>query len=143
MGTDTAIRERRNSSPCPPDVLARFRQMLEDQRADLLRSCQGLSHVALRKSGDQGGDDSRVTEDPADLASEASAQDLSLNMLGRAQSELEEVARALKRIDDRSYGLCDECRQPIPAARLEAIPTAATCVACKTKSETRSTDTDE
>ena len=140
MGTDTTVRDRRTCSPCPPDVLARFQQLLETQRAELLQSCQGLSHVALRKSGDLGGDDSMVTEDPADLASEASAQDLSLNMLGRAQLELEEVARALKRIEDRSYGLCDECREPIPAARLEAIPTASTCVACKTLSETRSTD---
>ena len=138
MGTDTAIRDRRNCSPCPPDVLAAFKELLENRRADLLRSCQGLSHVALRKSGDLGGDDSMVNEDPADLASGASAQDLSINMLGRAQLELEEVARALERIDDRSYGLCEECRQPIPAARLEAIPTASTCVACKTTSETRS-----
>jgi len=114
--------------------------MLEDQRADLLRSCRGLSHVALRKSGDEGGDDSMVTEDPADLASEACEQDLSLNMLGRAQLELEEVARALERIDARSYGLCQECRQPIPVARLEAIPTAGTCVVCKAASETRPTD---
>jgi RNA polymerase-binding protein DksA len=114
--------------------------MLEDQRADLLQSCRDLSHVALRQSGDEGGDDSMVTEDAADLASEACEQDLSLNMLGRAQSELEEVARALKRIDDRSYGLCRECGQPIPVARLEAIPTAATCVVCKTASETGSTD---
>ena len=140
MDADTAVRDRRNCSPCPPDVLARFRQMLEDQRADLLQSCRGLSHVALRKSGDEGGDDSTVTEDTADQASDASAQDLSLNMLGRAQLELEEVARALERIDARSYGLCHECRQPIPVARLEAIPTAGTCVVCKAASETRPTD---
>ena len=84
MDADTTVRDHRNCSPYPPEVLAQFRQVLDSQQADLLRSCQGLSHVALRKSGDQGGDDSMVTEDTADLASEASAQDLSLNMLGRA-----------------------------------------------------------
>lgn len=140
MDADTAVRDHQNCSPYPPEVLARFRQLLDSQQADLLRSCQGLSHVALRKSGDQGGDDSLVTEDSADLASEACEQDLSLHMLGRAQVELEDIARALQRIDHRSYGLCAECRQPIPVARLEAIPTADTCVVCKSKSESRSTD---
>ena len=88
MGTETTVRDRRNCSPCPPEVLARFRQMLENQRADLLHSCQGLSHVALRKSGDQGGDDSMVTEDTADLASEID--------LEKAQDARREAERALE-----------------------------------------------
>lgn len=135
MESDTAVLRRRNCSPLSPLELARFRTLLSEQQAGILQSCQGLSHVVQRKSGDQGGDDSAVTDDAADMASGLSEQDLSLNFLGRAEAELLEIERALDRIDRRSYGICDECNRPIPVARLEAIPTASTCVECKSKGE--------
>lgn len=135
MNADTTSHNRRNCSPYPPEELARFKGLLTEQQNEILRSCQGLSHVAMRKSDDAGGDDSVVTDDTADMASDTWEQDLSLNMLGRAQVELTEITRALERIERRSYGLCFDCSQPIPVARLEAIPTASTCVPCKAKSE--------
>lgn len=135
MNADTTAHNRRNCSPYPPDELARFKILLTSQQTELLRSCQGLSHVAMRKSDDAGGDDSVVTDDTADMAADTCEQDLSLHMLGRAQVELADIAQALERIERRSYGLCLECSQPIPIARLEALPTAGTCVPCKSKSE--------
>ena len=44
------------------------------------------------------------------------------------QALLTEVQRALKRIEDGTYGTCEVCGQPIPEKRLEAIPWAARCV---------------
>lgn len=51
-----------------------------------------------------------------------------LDELGRA--EVHEIRAALRRIEDGSFGFCVECRQPIDDKRLEAAPTAATCIAC-------------
>jgi len=135
MESNTAIRNRQNCSPYPPAELARFERILREQQSGILQCCQGLSHVAMRKSGDQGGDDSVVTDDTADMASDLCEQDLSLNFLGRAEQELKEIALALERIERRSYGVCDGCGQAIPVARLEAIPTASTCVPCKAVAE--------
>jgi len=135
MEPDTTVRNRRNCSPLPPAELARFRALLDKQRAEILRSCEGLSHAAMRRPGEAAEDDATVSDDVADMASDICEQDLSLNFLGRAQSELAEIDRALERIDWRSYGLCDGCGQAIPVARLEAIPMALTCVGCKSKSE--------
>src|SRR5437868_14423659 len=118
MNADTAAQNRRNCSPYPPEDLARFKELLTTQQNELLRSCQGLSHVAMRKSDDAGGDDSVVTDDTADMAADTCEQDFSLHMLGRAQVELEGIAQALDRIERRSYGLCLDCSQPIPLARL-------------------------
>ena len=42
-----------------------------------------------------------------------------------------EIDRALAKIDAGTYGLCEQCGQPIVRARLEALPYAALCVACK------------
>ena len=135
---DTTVRRRRNCSPYSPEELARFEAILKEQQAGLLQCCQGLSHVVLRMSGDEGGDDSTVTDDAADMASDTCQQDLSLHFLSRAEMELQEINQALERIAHRSYGLCDLCDQPIPIARLEAIPTASCCVPCKAKSEAES-----
>jgi len=132
MDADTTVRDRRNCSPFTPDELARFNTLLLQQQTDVLENCRGLSHAALRTPGEVSGD---VSDDTADLASEACDQDLSISFLGRAQQELQEITDALARIDHRSYGLCDDCSQAIPLARLEAIPTARVCVACKSKSE--------
>ncbi|HLY10579.1 MAG TPA: TraR/DksA C4-type zinc finger protein [Planctomycetota bacterium] len=135
MDANTTVRRRRNCSPYPPEDLARFEALLKEQQSGLLQCCQGLTHVVLRKCGDEAGDDSTTSDDTADMASDLCQQDLSLNFLSRAESELQEITQALDRIERRSYGLCDHCDQPIPMARLEAIPTASSCVTCKAKSE--------
>jgi DnaK suppressor protein len=44
--------------------------------------------------------------------------------------QLADVEAALIRVADGTYGVCDVCLRPIAAERLEAIPWAATCVAC-------------
>ncbi|HUO46411.1 MAG TPA: TraR/DksA C4-type zinc finger protein [Acidimicrobiia bacterium] len=43
---------------------------------------------------------------------------------------LRKVERALARIDDGVYGLCESCGQPIPVTRLEVLPYATECVTC-------------
>lgn len=44
--------------------------------------------------------------------------------------QLSAVDAAIERLDTGEYGVCTVCARPIPAERLEAIPWAATCVAC-------------
>jgi len=48
---------------------------------------------------------------------------------------LAQVEHALHKFDDGSYGLCDNCKQPIEPARLEALSYAALCLNCKTLQE--------
>ena len=51
----------------------------------------------------------------------------------RDSKELADVEEALKKIEDGSYGLCDVCQKRILLARLEACPTAESCVSCYAK----------
>jgi RNA polymerase-binding transcription factor DksA len=44
--------------------------------------------------------------------------------------ELERTDRALAKLDEGTYGICDNCGQPIPERRLEAMPDSVLCVAC-------------
>ena len=50
---------------------------------------------------------------------------------GQASLAVEEIDDALKRIDDKTFGYCERCFQPIPKPRLRALPYARLCVACK------------
>ena len=54
-----------------------------------------------------------------------------LNMEHTLETELRDVNQALERIENGIYGICHVCKQEIPKARLEARPTASTCVKCK------------
>jgi RNA polymerase-binding transcription factor DksA len=46
------------------------------------------------------------------------------------RERIAEVDAALARIDAGTYGTCTRCHRPVPAERLQALPTASTCVAC-------------
>lgn len=50
---------------------------------------------------------------------------------------LEDVRRALARIDSGTYGVCTRCGAEIPPKRLEAMPTASLCISCKEAEESR------
>ncbi len=53
------------------------------------------------------------------------------------QELLADIERAQAKLADGTYGLCDECGQPIGDARLEALPWAAECVRCRSAHEQR------
>lgn len=59
-----------------------------------------------------------------------------LNRVGAANAiaaTLADVDRAISKLDEGTYGICDSCGEPIPAERLEAIPSAVLCVRCASK----------
>lgn len=59
-----------------------------------------------------------------------------LNRVGVANAiatTLADVDRAIAKLDEGTYGICDSCGEPIPAERLEAVPSAVLCVRCASK----------
>ena len=75
--------------------------------------------------------------DPNDRASVESDRSFELRLRGREQKLMEKIDEALSRIEDGTYGLCDECGKDITVKRLEARPVAKFCIDCKTKQEQR------
>jgi RNA polymerase-binding transcription factor DksA len=63
--------------------------------------------------------------------------DLLLKLQGEARAELDEIDAAQERLVAGRYGVCEECREPIPLRCLRARPTARRCALCETHSETR------
>jgi len=56
-------------------------------------------------------------------------RDLALS--AQARASVDEIDRALTKMDAGTYGICERCATPIPKARLKALPYAALCVRCK------------
>jgi len=72
--------------------------------------------------------------DSAQAIGALEAQTMSVERLTLAAQRITET---LRRIADGTYGRCEECSEPIPPARLKAIPTATLCVRCQTAAEAR------
>jgi RNA polymerase-binding transcription factor DksA len=58
-----------------------------------------------------------------------------LNILQNSEAELADVENALDKIEDGTYGICENCNEAIPRARLKALPFARLCIACKQEEE--------
>jgi RNA polymerase-binding protein DksA len=56
-------------------------------------------------------------------------------LLDQTRDQLARVDLALRRIDEGTYGLCERCGKPIAAGRLEARPTATTCITCASQAD--------
>jgi DnaK suppressor protein len=75
----------------------------------------------------------REPDDEAALATDSVTKDMAAATLERERRTLQEIEGALKRIKSGEYGICASCEQPIPDARLKALPWARVCVGCAEK----------
>ena len=66
-------------------------------------------------------------------ANEATDLEKRLALENRLREQLTEVRHALHKFEEKTYGLCDSCGKPIDPERLEALPQASVCMACKAK----------
>jgi RNA polymerase-binding transcription factor DksA len=105
---------------------ARAKQRLNDERARRLALAQRLR----REESDpvESSELSKVDQHPAELGSETFERELELTTLTIVEGELKDIDDALRRLDDGTYGICEECGKPIDEARLEAVPWARYCV---------------
>ncbi|MFQ5680728.1 MAG: TraR/DksA family transcriptional regulator [Candidatus Omnitrophota bacterium] len=113
-----------------------FRELLLKKKEEILEGIEHVSVDSLNKSQkDAAGDISAYTYHMADVATDTYDREFSLS-LGSAEREmLYEVNESLKSIEDRSYGICQDCHRPIARPRLKAVPYAKLCLKCKENSE--------
>lgn len=74
-----------------------------------------------------------TTGDSSDQAAADYAAELFGVLLEKHANILEDIERALEKIENGEYGYCEECGKSIPAKRLKAIPWAKLCIECQTK----------
>src|SRR5213078_329722 len=113
-------------------------KFLEEQRAQLLqeRTTYVQQAESLRAEAEQLAEemepgDIQFDEESGEGGTMNVERERDLALSAQAQGAVEEIDKALAKIADGTYGYCEQCGQPIPKARLKALPYAAMCVACK------------
>ena len=106
-----------------------FRSRLEQERKRLTEELEqhnasNRSITMERREGSPFGKREEEANGAADLEKRVAFE-------SRKRDTLAQVERALQKLDNGTYGLCDNCGQPIDPARLEALPQATRCVNCK------------
>ena len=106
-----------------------FRNKLQDWKEDILReSKETLLHLQ---------DENNVLPDLADRASTETDRSLELRTRDRQRKLISKIDAALQRIEDNTYGYCEETGEPISLKRLEARPIATLSVEAQERHEKR------
>ena len=128
------LRVREDETPWTAKELKAVRAELEADIARLLHEISvAESELAglMRDAGDGSGDDQ------ADAGTKTFEREQEISLANNARVMFEQSQHALERIDDRSYGICESCGNPIGKNRLLAFPRATLCMPCKSKQERR------
>ncbi len=109
---------------------------LKQIRALLQSKINELMAEAGKTVVDMAGQEEKLP-DLNDRASQESELNLEIRMRERERKLIVKMKDAIDRIDSGSYGICDECGEPIGAKRLMARPVTTYCIECKTREEKR------
>ena len=127
-----ALPVRPGEKPWTEAELKKVRQQLQDEVAGLTAEINEAQAAIAERLGDAVGD---AGDDPADAGAKTFQREHELALTQNARELLELSERALARMDEGSFGVCESCGQAIGKARLQAFPRATLCVTCKQREE--------
>ena len=108
--------------------LKRFREILLEKREEIITNAKKtlLDEMTL---------DTDDLADEMDLASSEYLQSFTFRLRGREKTFLTKIDHALAKIDEGTFGICEECDEPVHPKRLEARPETTLCIRCKEDQE--------
>ncbi len=113
-----------------------YRQRLLALRARLRGDVSQMADAALNKRrSEANGDLSSMPIHMADIGSDNFEQEFTLHLMQNEEGALAMIEAALDRVEDGTYGTCEECGTRIPKVRLNAIPYASMCIKCASARE--------
>ena len=108
-----------------PAEAEEFRAALEAERARITTALAGMREAGQRTMEEEVGVPGGVGADTASFTFE---RELGSGLADGAQQTLAQIERALVRIDEGTYGICERCGRPIGHERLLARPAATLCI---------------
>jgi DnaK suppressor protein len=117
------------------DDLKRIRTQLEEERTDLERQLDELQGASFQGSQSDLTGEVGLDEDFADAGTATFDRERDLSIRNNIRDLIDQINRALSRIETGGYGTCERCGNPIDASRLKALPHASLCLDCKRREE--------
>lgn len=118
--------------------LTEFRKLLANKKEAIIEQIAHLSEDTLKKSQkDASGDISGYTYHMADVATDTYDREFSLGLVSVDRQLLYEFDDALKKLEEGTFGICEDCKTLITKNRLKAVPHARLCIKCQEKREKR------
>ncbi len=111
--------------------LADQRAALVAERATYMAQAEDLKAEADQLAQEAEPGDVQFDDESGEGGTTNIERERDLALSAQARAAVEDIDHALAKIDSGTYGTCERCGQPIPRARLKALPQARLCVACK------------
>jgi DnaK suppressor protein len=108
--------------------LKKFKNLLEAKRLELVKKAKQTLDEDMTL-------DVNDLPDEMDLASSEYLQSFTFRLRGREKSFLDKINKALIKIEEGNFGICEECSEEISMKRLEARPETTLCIRCKEDQE--------
>jgi DnaK suppressor protein len=115
-------------SPYTKKQLTEVRKQLEEQREELARQAAELEESSLAAPQSELTGETAFDEEFADAGTATFERERDLSLTQNIRDLMEKVEKALGRIEDGTYGLCERCGNPIEKARLKALPYTSLCI---------------
>ena len=115
-----------------------YKEQLLALRARLRGDVHKMAESTLKKNRTEAnGDLSSMPIHMADIGSDNFEQEFTLSLMESDEDTLSAIEAALERLEEGTYGCCEECGVKIPKARLNAIPYSTLCFRCASQQESR------
>ena len=114
------------------EFVEKQRGRLEELRAELVRIVEGLEEDQQDRAESEG---DMTENDSGDMSQSLFTREMDATVEQTMEKRLESVDRALQKIEEGTYGICDDTGEPIPRGRLEAMPEAIYTVEAQQRRE--------
>jgi RNA polymerase-binding transcription factor len=115
--------------------LEKYEEILMQERNQTQKIISGIDEIQKRGSKAQSGDLSSYSIHQADMGTDTDQAEKRVYLLNKELEKLKKLNLALKRIYDKTYGVCEICGALISEKRLKIVPYAKFCIDCKSKDE--------
>src|SRR3954466_8049344 len=111
-------------------LISKYKKLLIEEKQRILNNSKNALKNELALSPDD-------LPDETDLAANEVNQNLVFKLRDRERQLLSKIEEALARMEEGTFGTCEDCEEPIEPKRLEVRPVSTLCIACKEKQEHR------
>ena len=117
------------------EFLEKYERILSVEKTQTEKLIYGINEILKSGVKERSGDLSSYSLHQADMGTDTDESEKRVYLLNKEIEKITKINLALKRIYEKTYGICEICGKYIPETRLKIVPYAKYCIDCKSKEE--------